>query len=242
MHTVRLTRRFPLPHSIIEDRPRMPSLHLLLVAQTVVVVLTTLNRRTSLALASVPPHEFLRWVEVGNLALGLAGLLVSYGLIARLGVLGTVRGLIFLTGAFLISVSYGDHEVTNYLNSRFCPPAGGTASCEIIRFHDEEFSHLLFFAGFTVINIAVMAAQWAHPVSERLRTQDRVLIGVNALFVAAGIVANLAFEEIGYDLVVVAVVAVAAIDRAVRRRGQPILQYYAIAYTVGLIATAALKI
>ncbi len=117
----------------------------------------------------------------------------------------------------------------------------GCRLCEIIRYHDDGFSHLLFFAGFTIINVVIMLTQVRHPARRPLRGPDVAALVGNALFIAAGIVANLAFEEIGYDLYVVAGVAVVALALLVRRRGQPILVYYVVAYVLGLVVTAVLK-
>ena len=70
---------------------------------------------------------------------------------------------------------------------------------------------------------------------------DNTLILFNALFIALGIFANLAFEEIGLDLYVVALLAFIAVGLFLTRRGQPILLYYSAAYVLGLIATFAYK-
>ena len=61
------------------------------------------------------------------------------------------------------------------------------------------------------------------------------------LFIALGIFANLAFEEIGLDLYVVALLALIAVGLFLTRRRQPILLYYSAAYVLGLIATFAYK-
>ncbi|MEU4562175.1 hypothetical protein AB0F72_27640 [Actinoplanes sp. NPDC023936] len=224
-------------------------LHVALTAQSVVVILVSVNRLAPITLTPVPPYEFLRLVELNNMVLALFSLIVSYALIARLGAAvphgaspaSLIRGVVFMVGAYLFALSYGNHEVTNYLNARFCPPRAGGEICDIVRFHDDEVSHLLFFAGFTIINLSVMAAQWAHPTSSPLSRSDRVLSTGNGLVVAAGIMANLAFETIGFDLYVVAAVAVTAVVLHLRRPGQLILWYYAIAYPAGFVATLAVK-
>lgn len=56
------------------------------------------------------------------------------------------------------------------------------------------------------------------------------LIG-NGLFIGAGIVANLAFEVIGLDLYVVALLAALAL-----------VVYYSCAYSVGLVVTILIKL
>ena len=69
---------------------------------------------------------------------------------------------------------------------------------------------------------------------------DRALILANASLVAAAIVANLSFEEIGLDLIVVAAVAVLAIVLWLRHGPRPLILYFASAYTAGLVITASL--
>ncbi len=154
----------------------------------------------------------------------------------------TALGLAFILGAYLIAASYGHHETTNYLHGRFCPPEDTGQLCEIIRYHDDGFSHLLFFAGFTIINLVIMLTQVRHPARRPLTAPDVAALAGNAVFIAAGIAANLAFEAISHDLYVVAAVAVAAVGLLIRRRGQPVLVYYAVAYVLGLTVTAALKL
>jgi hypothetical protein len=87
--------------------------------------------------------------------------------------------------------------------------------------------------------VVIMVTQVVFPHRGGLTLADNLLLAVNALFIGAGIFANLAFEEIGVDLYVVAIIAVLAAALLWRRRGQPILRYYAFAYVAGLAATAA---
>jgi hypothetical protein len=232
--------------------PSLRITHLLLSVQSAVVVLVSVNRLTTLGEAYVLPNEFLRWLDLVNLLLALASVLAFY-LLQRHLATGTptdgatrwgsaALGLAFVLGVYLIAASYGDHETTNYLHGRFCPPEDTGRLCEIIRYHDDGFSHLLFFAGFTTINLVIMLTQARHPTRRPLTTPDVAALAGSAVFIAAGVTANLAFEAIGYDLYVVAAVAVAATGLLVRRRGQPILIYYTLAYVLALALTAALKL
>jgi phosphatidylserine synthase len=235
-------------------RPSRRRLHLLLGVQSAIIVLLSVNRLSDATTGFVAGNEFLRWVDLDNLVLAGATLITAYLLIKHLeydsarrdGTAHRVLGVAFLVGVCLYAASYGDHEVTNYLNVRFCDgtPDAGTRLCEIIAYHDDGFSHYLFFAGFTVINVAIMLTQVVFPDEfpdrgGRSRTGDTALIALNALVVAAGIMANLGFEKIGLDLYVVAAVAVLAVVLLVRQPSQPILRYYAIAYVVGLAGAGA---
>ncbi|MGQ0604723.1 MAG: hypothetical protein ACT4QE_23840 [Anaerolineales bacterium] len=176
--------------------------------------------------------------------------------------------LTFILGLYLLGASYGTHEVTNYLSFRFCREVPTTDLCRIVIFNDDEFSHWVFFTGFVMVNAALMFFQvlfphrgtgpskaWAgesgtivptrsvspSPRSGAVTTLDKVLLGVNAVFIGAGIFANLAFEVIGLDLYVVALLAVVAVGLLWRKGAQPLLIYYSVAYVLGLIATFAYK-
>jgi hypothetical protein len=152
-------------------------------------------------------------------------------------------GVAFIIGAYLLAASYGSHEVTNYLHVRFCPDGSAdTDICRVIIYNDDGFSHYIFFAGFTVINVVIMLTQVAHPDPRPLSLADDVAIVVNALFIGAGIFANLAFEEIGLDLYVVAIIAALSVALLWRYPKQPILRYYTVAYLVGLVATTVAKL
>ena len=60
---------------------------------------------------------------------------------------------------------------------------------------------------------------------------------MNALFLAAGILANLGFEEIGLDLYVVALLALVSTYLLWRGGRQPMFIYYTIAYWLGLVSS-----
>jgi len=135
----------------------------------------------------------------------------------------------------------GNHEVTNYLNARFCTDAAGGDLCRIIIYNDDTFSHWLFFAGFVLINAAVMLLQVAFPYLQKARRKDAALLVVNGLFIGLGIFANLAFEQIGLDLYVVALLAALAFLLLWRRGTQPLFIYYATAYGFGLVTTFLYK-
>jgi hypothetical protein len=63
------------------------------------------------------------------------------------------------------------------------------------------------------------------------------LLSSNALFLGAGILANLGFEAIGLDLYIVALLALLSAYLLFRRGKQPLFIYYTAAYWLGLIAS-----
>lgn len=224
----------------------MKRIHTLLGVQSLVAIFVSINRLGTWTLGYVLPNEFLRWVDFNNmLILPLISVVASYLLKKTLEYDSPQRerkahiawNLIFIIGLYLLAVSYGDHEVTNYLHQRFCGVDTTSDLCRIIIFNDDEFSHWIFFTGFVMVNAAILFIQNLFPYQERITNRDFVLLGLNALFLSAGVLANLGFEEIGLDLYVVAFLALISIYLLWRRGRQPMFIYYTIAYWLGLISS-----
>ena len=225
-------------------------IHALLAVQSGLIILISINRLSPLTLGYVASNEFLRWVDLNNmLILPLISMVAFYLLKkqleydspARAGGRHLALNLSFIIGIYLLAASYGDHEITNYLHLRFCPEGETSDLCRIIIFNDDEFSHWVFFTGFVLVNAALMLMQVLFPYQGSLTTRDKALLAFNGLFISLGLFANLAFEVIGLDLYIVAVLAVLALGLLWRRGAQPLLIYYVTAYWLGLIATAISK-
>ncbi|GAB4581520.1 MAG: hypothetical protein Fur0022_42680 [Anaerolineales bacterium] len=236
--------------------PSLRTPHLLLSVQSVVVILLSINRLSSWTTGYVAPNEFLRWVDLNNmLILPLISTVAFYLLIKHMETptfhsnfqLSTFNrpvlllNLLFIIGIYLLAASYGDHEITNYLHHRFCIPDDGSALCRIIIFNDDEFSHWVFFAGFVLINVGVMLYQIVFPYPAKIGRGDAALLIGNGVFIGLGVFANLAFEVIGLDLYVIALLAAFSFYLFWRKGAQPLLVYYVTAYGLGLIATFLYK-
>jgi hypothetical protein len=223
----------------------MKRIHILLGIQSLIGILVSLNRLGLWTLGYVLPNQFLRWVDLNNILLALAGLVALYLLKKTIEYASPVRegrahlawNLVFIIGVFLTAAGYGDHEVTNYLHQRFCSSATMSDLCRIIVFNDDEFSHWIFFAGFMLVNAAILFLQNIFPYREDISISDVVLLASNALFLGAAILANLGFEEIGLDLYVVALLAFISTSLLWRRGRQPMFVYYTIAYWLGLVTS-----
>jgi hypothetical protein len=225
-------------------------IHLLLSVQSLVVLLVSINRLTALFQGYAAPNEFLRWIEINNmLVLPLISTAAFFLLKEQIEVGGATKGhplrlwlnLAFIVGVYLLGASYGNHEVTNYLHTRFCPDGNTGRICQIIIFNDDEFSHWIFFSGFVLVNAALLLLQALSPSSQSLSRLDWFLLAVNGLIIGAGIFANLAFERIGLDLYIVAFLAALSLILWRRRGAQPLSVYYSSAYTIGLLGTALYK-
>lgn len=252
--------------------PSLRQTHLFLGIQSLVVILLSINRLSSLTTGYVAANEFLRWVDLNNmLILPLISTVAFFLLIKHMEILGggetggnegamqgrrisrpsrpdTALNLLFIIGVYLLAASYGDHEVTNYLHQRFCLPDNGaiveqlSALCRIVIFNDDEFSHWVFFTGFVLINVGVMLYQIVFPYPARLGKRDLALLIGNGIFIGLGVFANLAFEVIGLDLYVVALLAALSFYLLWRYGKQPLLVYYVTAYGLGLVATFLYKL
>jgi len=224
----------------------MKRIHSLLAVQSVVAILVSINRLGTWTLGYVLPNEFLRWVDLNNmLVLPLISLVafyllkktIEYDSPTREGRTHLTINLIFIVGLYFLGASYGDHEVTNYLHTRFCLQDSTSDLCRIVIFNDDEFSHWIFFTGFVMVNAALLFLQMVFPYRGEVTTGDASLLIGNAVFLAAGIFANLGFEEIGLDLYVVALLAILSVYLLWRRGKQPLFIYYTAAYWLGLVAS-----
>ena len=224
----------------------MKRIHALLGVQSLVAILVSINRLGTWTLGYVLPNEFLRWVDFNNmLVLSLISVVASYLLKKtieydspqREGKAHIAWNLVFIVGLYLLAASYGDHEVTNYLHARFCATDITSDLCRIVIFNDDEFSHWIFFTGFIMINAGLLFLQTVFPHRGEVTTGDISLLVVNAAFLAAGIFANLGFEEIGLDLYVVALLAILSVYLLWRRGRQPMFVYYTVAYWLGLVGS-----
>jgi hypothetical protein len=221
-------------------------LHVLLGVQSLLLVLGSVNRLSSATGATVLPHDSLRVVEVVNLLVvpplsALAFYLLLEHLLdrARPAARRALR-LGFFASLYLFALSYGIHEPANFVHERFCSSDTG-ALCEAVAYHDDGLSHLLFFAGFAGIAAVLLAGQAAGG-GRALAGRDLALVLANASLVAAAIVANLAFEPIGLDLVPVAAIAALALWLLRRHGPRPVTVSFACSYVVGLLAVVVLRI
>ncbi|MCW1967321.1 MAG: hypothetical protein KIH69_004270 [Anaerolineae bacterium] len=228
--------------------------HWLLFAQTCAVMVGSVNRLSSLTLGYVAANEFLRWVDLINMlpvpifsivAFYLLKKHLEHGVGDRFPSIGRAHmalNVLFIVSVYVMGASYGDHEVTNYLHARFCSTDKISALCRIIIFNDDEFGHWLFFAAFIGLNVTILLLQPLFPYRGTMRGRDKALLIFNSLFIAAGIFANLGFEEIGLDLYVVLALAILSVYLLRRHGPQPLFVYYAAAYVIGLVATFGVKL
>ena len=228
----------------------MKRIHILLGIQSLLAIFVSFNRLTDWFKGFVLPNEFLRWVELNNILVALISMIAGYLLKkaleynspAREARAHTTLNLIFIIGVFITALSYGFHEMTNYLHVRFCLEDAASDLCRIIIFNDDEFSHWLFFTGFVMVNAAILFLQNLFPHPGKLSGADFGVLLVNSVFLGLGVMANLGFEEIGLDLYVVALLAILSAYLLWKRGKQPMFIYYTSAYWLGLAGSLAAQI
>lgn len=227
-----------MPHNTINR------IHWLLTAQTILIIFASINRLTDLAVGYVAENEFLRWVDFNNMLIFPLLSLVAFYLLKR--EIEQERhhrllGVLFITAVYIMGASYGNHEVTNYLHTRFCLDTQNDF-CSIVIYNDDVFSHWVFFIGFILINTVLMLIQVVFPHQFPLTRRDLTFLIINGLFIALGVFANLGFEEIGFDLYIIVLMALLSVGFLYRFGQQPMLIYYTVAYCVGLGLTAVYRL
>ncbi len=232
----------------------MKRIHLILTGLSLTIVFLSVNRLTSLTAGYLEPYEFLRWLDF-NAMLPIPLLsIVLYYLLKREIVYESpfrktawyaVLSIVLIAGIYLFGAGSGDHEVTNYLNTRFCDRGNiESVVCNIIEYNDDFFSHYVYYAGFILINVALMLIEFNMPRKVKVSRRDLLFVLPNALFIALGIFANLAFEKIDLDLYFFGSLMVLALYLLFRRKPKvmPVTFYFGTAYTVGVVATLFYKI
>jgi hypothetical protein len=224
-------------------------IHILLGAQSLILVLASVNRLWDGTDAEILPDASLRVVDAVNLlVLAPASVLAFFLLLEHVLTGAPERPRLalrfgFVAAAYLFAASYGMHEPADYLHARFCDGGDEGPFCAAIAYQDDGISHGLYFAGLVGISAVLLLAQAAsRSVGTALDRRDRRLVLANASLVALAIAANLGFEEIGLDLVVVA--AVFALAAVLLRRSGPraLTLYFAWGYGAGLVLTVAAKL
>lgn len=234
----------------------MKRIHSILTGLSLTIIALSINRLTDLTQTHLQPYDYLRWLDFNAmLPIPLVSIILYY-LLKREIVYDhsflkttqyTILSIVLISGIYLFGAGSGDHELTNYLNFRFCQ--SGTVQspiCNIIRYNDDVFSHYIYYVGFILMNVSLMLIEYKLPRKSKVSNRDLFFLSLNGLCIALGVFANLAFEEIGIDLLVFASVMVLSLlllfYRGNRTRNLPVTYYFAFSYTVGVFSTGLYKL
>lgn len=234
----------------------MKKIHWILTGLSFTIVLLSVNRLTDLTSGYMQPFEFLRWLDFNAmLPIPLFSVILYFLLMSeviydapfRKSARFTLLSIIFIAGVYLLGAGSGTHEVTNYLNARFCDAGEVTTTlCNIIAYNDDTFSHYVYFVGFLLLNMVLILLEYAMPRKAAVTRRDFFFITWNALVIALGIFANLAFEEIGLDLYIVGALMLLThwilVWGGKPMTSLPITFYFAVAFTLSVIGTVFYRI
>jgi len=233
----------------------MKKVHLLLTGLSLVILLLSLNRLTSFTLSYLQPYDFLRWLDFNAMIpIPLLSILLYYFLLRAVTYESSFKKtklyvflfVLFIVGVYLFGASSGNHEVTNYLNTRFCERgAVDSPLCNIIVYNDDEFSHIVYYLGFVFMNVVLLLMEYNMPRKIGMVKRDYIFVSGNALFIGLGIFANLAFEEIGIDLYFFGFLMLLSLYLLYAKRmvaKLPLTYYFAMSYTVGVVGTGIYKL
>ena len=234
----------------------MKRIHLCLSGLSLVIIALSINRLASLTQGYLQPHDFLRWLDFNAmLPIPIATVVLYYLLKKDVEFAGAAPrtplllalNVVFIGGVYVFGASSGDHETTNYLHSRFCTDQLVDARlCSAVIFHDDTFSHILYYLGLIMFTLTLVTIEWRLPRRAEVRQRDLLPILGNAALIALGIFANLAFEEAALDMAafgIIAVVANVLLWLTGRRwRQLPVALYTATSVGGGLAATAVYKL
>jgi hypothetical protein len=234
----------------------MKKIHWTLTGLSLTIILLSLNRLTSYTAGYLQPYEFLRWVDFNAmLPIPLISVVLYYLLKRQITYVSPflrtnkyiLLMVLFISGIYLFGAGSGNHEVTNYLNIRFCERGDAESTlCNIIGYNDDEFSHYVYYLGFILLNVSLIGMEYSMPRIQRASRSDLFFVLVNSLLIGLGIFANLAFEEIGLDLVFFGSVLLLALALLVFGKRSfyrlPIISYFAASYSLGVVGTILYKL
>lgn len=234
----------------------MKRLHAIFSGFTLIIILLSINRLTPLTTDYLQPYDFLRILDFNAMIPIPLISIILYYLLKREIVYDspfrktaayTILTVLLVSGIYLFGASSGNHEVTNYLNTRFCEREElKNELCNIVSFNDDGFSHIIYYLGFLLLNIPLILLEHFMPRKSKIAKKDLLRILPNAIFISLGIFANLAFEPTGLDLVFFGIVMSTALYYLYFARREynrlPVTYYFAVAYSLGVGGTLLYKL
>ncbi|MCR4263985.1 MAG: hypothetical protein NUV98_04695 [Candidatus Roizmanbacteria bacterium] len=234
----------------------MKHVHYILTGLSLVLVLLSANRLLPSTRGMLPPHDFLRVVDINAmLPIPLASVLLYFYLKKNVEENGkllnkkflTFASLLFVAGVYLFGAGSGLHEAMDYLNARFCDRGElKNELCNIVSYNDDTFSHVIYYLGFILLTVSLVATEYFSPRKHAVSSKDVKLVLANALFIALFIFANLAFEPTLMDMIVFGSMTVLTLSTLMFGKHSykllPVTFYFAVSYGVGVTSSLLYKI
>ena len=226
-----------------EDAARLRRILLCLAGISAVCLLVGLNRKFPPAFLRTPLFDVMQVTDVLFMLLFTpVSLFLGWLMLKAYGGTGRMLNvLLFLAGVYLLGLGFGMHDPFNALHMY----RGGDLSPAMLRsvaYFDDVLGHRLFFAGFMLASLSVVAAEAVRPFRVPIPWPWMSL--PVAMGVVSGVVVwhNMVNEKTGGDLVALlaTVAATAAVQAACRTgspRHAPVSAVLYLAYGGGALAT-----
>ncbi|WP_433559708.1 hypothetical protein ACQPWY_16590 [Pseudonocardia xinjiangensis] len=233
----------------------MNRINWLFTATSLSVVLVSVERFSFTTRILLPPFDFLRLHELVQMAAIILVTVVIPALLFR-EVSGnfsalSARGgaavfLVFVVGVYYYSTGNGVHELASFTFNTYCDTATVSGNlCGGLFINDFYTGNILFFVGGLLMNVALLVLERRNPHSPVVGGAFVVLL-INAVVYAVTVVAYAGFDRVVVGLVysVVQCVVALAFLLSVRSRYRqfPLITYLAVAYTLGAVASAVVRL
>ncbi len=232
----------------------MKTINILLTLSSLNVILVTIERFSFTTKIILQPYSFLRLHEVVQiLTLILFTVLIPFFLLKELSnnfallksTKGLLLGLTFIVGVYLYATGNGVHELASYLFNTFCPTKTfKSAICQSMFFNDYYFGNTLYFVGAYLMNFPLFVLQKMHPTHDFTR-KDIAVTAINSIIFSFAIVAYSGFDRVLVGLVFSLITMVTADLFLLTSKEKlvkiPFIFYSALAYTVGTLASLAVR-
>jgi hypothetical protein len=229
----------------------MTRMNALFTAASLAVVLVSVERFSFTTGVFLGPSRFLRLHELVQMTVIIPVTLVVLALMLhevsrRFAALTLAPFLLFVLGAYSYATGNGVHELGSFTLQTHCDFAEPTGElCVGLYINDFYTGNAMFFAGALLMNVAILVLERRSPTAP-YRPAALAVLAVNALVFALAVLAYAAFDRVLVGLVYSVVMAVVALGflAAVRDRFRqfPFTTYTALTYTVGTVASLAVRL
>lgn len=232
----------------------MHRLNWLFTLSSLLVLLVTVERFSATNRVILQPHSFLSLHELLQASVFiLLTTIISVFLFWELS--GHFSGqktgavwllVVFVAGVYLYGAGEGLHELASYYLSAQCDPDHPTGSlCGSLFINDFYTGNVLFFVGGFAFTAALLIVERLNPNPTFTRGQ-LVPLGINAVIYAATVVAYAGFDTVlvglAYTLAMLAFTLGVFLPVRERFLQYPFASYTVAAYTLGAIASLAVRL